>query len=688
MILLLLRSRLLRGIAIVTLLSAAIPMAGTAQQTGLEAVGARDELRWGVMALHAGNINDAIVSLNRSLSYDSTQSMARYWLGRAYHSAGFDAAALSEWRWIADRGGATAVLNSWIERVEIAQGLSSERLGEELTPGRLVTMAEVEGVQGNTTVFRRPAMVRPREDGYFYVVSFATHQVVLMDPNGSRKSIIDGGLEGFDRPFDVLPLDSGGLLVSEFGADRISVISNQGFKTGSFGETGRGDGQLLGPQYLTQDNRGFVYVSDYGNQRVGKFSAGGEFILDFGERSAEFAGLREPAGLVWHADRLYVSDASRGEIFVFDESGNYLGAVGGGELERPEAISVYRDGYLLVADGNRLLALDLATQRFNLLAELSSRHQIIGATVDANRNVIVSDFRSDLLLFMAPSEELYTGLTVEIDHVIATEHPDVYVAVNVTDRAGRPLLGLDAGNFRLSEDRFPTGAPLLSYAGYQTGNLATAIIVDRSATMADGQDALTRAVSELSAAAGEYGDRWLITAGAQPLLEAGPQDGDLRVANVAVGNQADYGSSQLDLAIRLAGSTIVRQLDRRSIVYVTDGEPMYDAFQNYGLAETAAFLRNNHISFSVVYTQRNRSVPELEYLVETAGGHEVYLYQPAGLSPLLEDLASQPSGTYLLRYSSAYDTDFGRRYIPVEVEAYLLRRSGRDESGYYGPLEF
>ena len=64
------------------------------------------------------------------------------------------------------------------------------------------------------------------------------------------------------------------------------------------------------------------------------------------------------------------------------------------------------------------------------------------------------------------------------------------------------------------------------------------------------------------------------------------------------------------------------------------------------------------------------------------------MYQPAGLAPLVQHLASKPSGTYLLSYTSGHDTDFGRRYIPLEVEAYLLRRSGRDESAYYGPLEF
>ncbi len=659
-----------------------------AQQVDMNQLAARDELRWGVTSYHAGNLNQSIVSLNRSLAFDSSQSLTRHWLGRAYYASGFEEAALLEWQWLVDQGSGTAALLSWIDRTELRRGLTPERLGEELTPGRLVTMAEVPGVQGDVTVFRRPAMIRPRNDGYFYVASFATHQILLMDPNGVRKQLIDGGLEGFDRPFDVLLLDTGELLVSEFGADRIARISPGGFKIGSFGGTGLGDGQLLGPQYLTSDDKGYLYVSDYGNQRIVKFSTDGEFVLSFGDPLGQFSGLQEPTGLAYHAGRIYVSDARRNEILVFDESGNYIGSLASGQVDKPEALSVYRDGILLVADANRLYALQIESERLDLLAELAPQHRLIGAVADANGNVLVSDFQSDLLLFLAPSEELYTGLTVEVDHVIASDHPEIFVAVNVTDRNGTPLLGLDSANFRITEDRFPVGQATVTYAGYRTGEIAVAVIADRTVQMASDTVAMQQAALELSGAISPVGKRWLVTAGEDPLVEASPEDGVLAFAEAAVGNAADYGRSSLDLAIRLAGHQVLRELDRRSVILITDGTLPPTAFDNYGLIETAGFLRNNHITFNVVYTQRNQSVDEIEYLVEATGGQSVFVFQPAGLGAVIDELVAKPSGTYLLSYKSVHHTDFGRRYIPLEVEAYLLRRSGRDEAGYYGPLEF
>jgi hypothetical protein len=678
--------------AVYPLLVAALVVTGAVgaygQQANSDEIAARDELRWGVSSLHAGNLNESIVSLNRSIAYDSTRTLTRYWLGRAYHASGFEEAALSEFRWLVDQGYRTAALDSFIERISIQRGLTPERLGDELTPGRLVTMADVPGIQGDDTIFRRPAMIRPRNDGYFYVASFATHQVVLMDPNGVLKQSIDGGLEGFDQPFDILILDTGELLVSEFGADRIARVSAQGFKIGSFGGSGLGDGQLLGPQYMSSDGQGYIYVSDYGNQRIVKFSSDGEFVLSFGQPAGGFLGLREPTGLAYYGGHIYVSDASRGEVVVFDESGNYAGALASGQLDSPEALSVYRDGFLLVADANRLYALGVQSERLELLSELSPQHRLIGAVVDANRNVLVSDFQSDRLLFLAPSEELYTGLTVEVDHVVASEHPAVFVAVNVTDRNGNPLLGLDSENFRITEDRFPTGAATVTSAGYQTGQIAVAVIADRNPSLAADAAAVRQAATELSNAIAPVGRRWLVTAGEQPLVEAQPGTGTLAFAQAAVGAPADYGRSSLDLAIRLAGSQVHRQLDRRSVVLISDGSLPPDAFDSYGLIETGDYLRNNHITFSVVYTRRNQISDELEYLVDATGGQSIYLFQPAGIGAVIDELAVRPSGSYLLSYNSVHDPDFGRRYIPLEVEAYLLRRSGRDESGYYGPLEF
>jgi len=666
----------------------ALTVGSGAQEINLAEITANDEFRWGVEALHDGKINEAISSLSRSLSFDSERSLTRYWLGRAYYYGGFEQSALDEWRWVAQSSGRTSVLEKWIERVELSRGLTTERLGTSISPGRYVTMVDLTGVQGEFTLFRRPTSVHPRADGYFYVISFGTHSVVLLDPNGVRQQVIDGGIEGFDRPFDVLSLEDGSLLVSEFGADRIAVVDRNGFKTGSFGSTGVGDGQLLGPQHLASDGQGHVYVADYGNSRIAKFTEDGEFLFAFGNRGRREDRIGSPGGLVVADGRVYVADAERARISVYDESGNYFGFIRVDGMQSPEGLSLYRPGELLVSDRNRVYVVEVERQTVSVLAEMNDRRRAIDAVIDANRNLVVADYASSSVLVMAANEELYTGLNVEVDFVNSTDHPRVFAAVTVTDRNGRPLLGLDATNFRITEDRFPTGPSDLVYAGYRSRQAAVSLVVDRSASLAGGAEAIRAAAFDVHDALGPEDLLWVVGAGDQPVVEATPGDGRLERAEAAVGEASAYGVGRMDLGIRLGVTSLLGELGRRAIVVVSDGTLSPEAFENYSLSETAEHLANNHVSLSVVYTRRNVSNPELDFLANATNGSTVYLYQPEGAGVVLREIRERPSGSYMLLYNSVHDSDFGRRYIPLEIEAYLLERSGRDEAGYFGPLEF
>jgi DNA-binding beta-propeller fold protein YncE len=670
---------------ILCLLYSAAPLVS---QEELSEITANDEFRWGVMSLNRGHVNEAIASLTRSLSFSPDRPLARYWLGRAYYYGGFEDAALQEWEWVTEHSASTAILNRWIERVTLSRGLTGERLGDEVAPGPYVTMTDLPGIEDDLTLFRRPTCIRARDDGFFYVVSFGTHRVALFDPNGRREREYDGNLEGFDRPFDVLPLPDGGLLVTEFGADRVAVLNVDGFKVRTFGETGVGDGQMLGPQFMAADQSGYVYISDYGNARVVKFTLSGEYVFSFGGRDGSYPGLLEPAGIVAENGRIYVADRRRSQIAVFDESGNYLGVLSAPIMENPEGLSLFSEGRILVSDENRIYAIDVNTEEVYDLNELNEDVQLIEAVIDANGNLLATDHAGDRVLFMAASEELYTGLNVELDRVMSSDHPTVYLTATVTDRSGRPLLGLSAANFRITEDRVSVGPTTIEYRGGSDESAALAVIADRSADMRTDSDLVGEAALEIAEAAQPGDQLWLIGSATDPTIESTPADGPLLFSESARGDDQLYGPSSLDVAIRLAGSQVLQEIGRRSIVIITNGVQSPQDFTSYGLTETARYLANNHISLSVVYTRPNTVNEELEYLARASDGESGYLYRVEGLAELLDRIRSHPTGRYLLRYQSVHSTDFGRAYIPVEIEVYLLDRSGRDEAGFFGPLEF
>jgi len=148
-------------------------------------------------------------------------------------------------------------------------------------------------------------------------------------------------------------------------------------------------------------------------------------------------------------------------------------------------------------------------------------------------------------------------------------------------------------------------------------------------------------------------------------------------------------NAALDLGVRLAANDLVNAEKKRGVIYITAGTVSQNAFTKYSLSDLSAYLNNNAISFSTVLVRQEGMDQEVDYLTESTTGKSYYVYRAEGLSPVITDLIALPSGLYQIKFTSgqANATEYGKRYLPIEVETYLLNRSGKDESGYFAPLQ-
>jgi hypothetical protein len=142
---------------------------------------------------------------------------------------------------------------------------------------------------------------------------------------------------------------------------------------------------------------------------------------------------------------------------------------------------------------------------------------------------------------------------------------------------------------------------------------------------------------------------------------------------------------RFDLGLRLAATDLLSGAKRRAVVFVTTGRLGELAFEQYSLSELAAYMSNNGIVFHAVLVGRNPVDADIRYLCDQTGGRVLPLYRPEGIGPALEQLTHTPSGSYILNYRSRLSAAYGRAYLPVEAEVYLLERSGRDGIGYFPP---
>ena len=107
------------------------------------------------------------------------------------------------------------------------------------------------------------------------------------------------------------------------------------------------------PTDLAITPNGEVYVSDgYGNSRIAKFSAKGEFLFDWGHKGTDAGEFDTPHGITLDSEgRVYIADRTNSRIQVFDQKGEFLYQWKSEELGRPWGVEVGPDGYLYVVDG-------------------------------------------------------------------------------------------------------------------------------------------------------------------------------------------------------------------------------------------------------------------------------------------------------------------------------------------------
>ncbi len=662
------------GLVLCLLLGA---LAAGAQIVDLEQARADDDFRWGVRAFHDANFGDAILSLEKSLSRKPEGALPRVWLGNALFKHGFEEEALTEWRQALQRDSGNSLLRGLIQLTELRRGVAREIA----RPPQYVVAAELPSGSLRSPPLKRPSAVHARPDGGFYVVAFGSGQIGELDANNGIRRILNGGLKGYNRPFDCLELadprtGERSLWITEYGGNQLLKANLRGERLREFGGAGRGPGAFLGPQYLAADPGGYLYVTDWGNARVAKYDLEGNFILSFK------GPLVSPTGIAAREGEVFVADRAQGAVLRFDSSGNFLGKYDG--LAGPEGIALRDPGSLLVADGNRLLELDLQRESRRTLADLSGQAgRITHLSVSANGDLYAVDFDRSRILVLSEMADMYTGLAVRVERVLSNSFPEVYVDLTVRDRWGNPLVGLTRDNFHLTEHYAEVNElDLLNVSP----SLAVVLVVEKSLAMKDYAGDLGAAVERLFALVPgrDLGQLALVSAGEKPALEA--DFGSTRLSTVRAAKQEPWSARwRFDRAVRQAVPLLAGRHARRAVVFLGSGRLEPGAFEEFSLSQVARYLANNGVAFYAVHFSPDLA-EELSYLATETAGSSCYYFGPRGIEPVPEAEARRGYPLYTLRFKSRADADFGRRYLDLQVEATLVRRSGRAESGYFAPL--
>jgi len=211
------------------------------------------------------------------------------------------------------------------------------------------------------------------ESGNIYVVyawdpvpNNSSLRVQKFDPDGNLLlqwgdvGIEDGkfiGPDGItvDKSGNVYVTDSN-LGVNDSRNSRIHKFDSRGNLIITYGSSGSGNGQFSSLRGITTDESGNVYVVDSGNNRIQKFDENMVFSTKWGIGGSGDGQFLSPTGIaIDNSGNIYITDSNNKRIQKFGSSVNFMtkwgtSGTGNGQFISPSGIAISKSGDVYTAD--------------------------------------------------------------------------------------------------------------------------------------------------------------------------------------------------------------------------------------------------------------------------------------------------------------------------------------------------
>jgi sugar lactone lactonase YvrE len=199
-------------------------------------------------------------------------------------------------------------------------------------------------------------------------ITIMTISVLLMTVGFSQNSFASGDYDllhqwgsygptepnNFAHPQFIGVGEDGSIYVSDFGNKRIQKFSSNGEYVTHWGNSGKQIGDFYNPSGIAVSSD-YIFVVDRDLNRIQKFSLDGDFIQTWGKKGTAEGQFMYPGGITASNGFLYVIDTGNQRIQIFSFDGKFVSAfgssgLGSGQFLNVSGIDVDDEGNVFVTD--------------------------------------------------------------------------------------------------------------------------------------------------------------------------------------------------------------------------------------------------------------------------------------------------------------------------------------------------